>query len=110
MEAKLRCMSEDERLRRRLFSVVGKWKDHHVLKILDSTYKPEEEQSLHNWNGEVDAESEDKEIKVFVDGWWELDSDAEAISPESWLTIMYATEPVILVSQVSLLSSPWLVY
>lgn len=39
-----------------------------MLKILDWTYKPEEEQSLHNWNGEVDAESEDEEIKVFVGG------------------------------------------
>ncbi|KAM1210801.1 hypothetical protein ACFX2G_002614 [Malus domestica] len=122
-----RVVIKAERLRRRLISVVGKWKDHHVLKILDWTYKPEEEQSLHNWNGEVDAASEDEEIKVFVGVFLRacvhvnenlrrmILADGGSLTrmlrpfhhnhvddtnpSESWLAIMYATEPVILVSQ-----------
>ncbi|KAM1105656.1 hypothetical protein ACFX13_002661 [Malus domestica] len=47
----------------------------------------------------LDIQARGRTKMILADGWWELDSDAEAISPESWLTIMYATEPVILVSQ-----------
>ncbi|KAL6280139.1 hypothetical protein ACE6H2_017020 [Prunus campanulata] len=71
-------------------SVVGKWKDRDVLKRLEWTYKPDEEQNVNNWDDEVDGESEDEEIEGTVDGvndnsgkdvsgrWWELDSDADS--------------------------------
>ncbi|XP_062029327.1 uncharacterized protein LOC133745285 [Rosa rugosa] len=74
-------------------AVVGKWKDRDILKRLEWKYKPDEDRRVHSLDGGVDGESEDEEIGSIVNGmndnclrsddtgkWWELDSDADAIS------------------------------
>ncbi|PQM38230.1 hypothetical protein Pyn_21470 [Prunus yedoensis var. nudiflora] len=43
--------------------VVGKWKDRDVLKRLEWTYKPGEDQSVHSWDDEIDGESKEEEIE-----------------------------------------------
>lgn len=74
-------------------SVVGKWKDRDILRRLEWKYKPDEEKSVFNLDDDVHGESEDEELGSTVGGmnenclreddtrkWWELDSDADAIS------------------------------
>ncbi|KAM1537625.1 hypothetical protein ACFX10_002627 [Malus domestica] len=66
MEAKLRCMSEDERLRRRLFSGCGEMERPSRIEDIG-----------------LDIQARGGTKMILADGWWELDSDAEAISPQS---------------------------
>ncbi|GKU95467.1 hypothetical protein SLEP1_g8824 [Rubroshorea leprosula] len=73
-------------------SVVGKWKDRDVLKILEWTYNPDVEKE-YDLNGECDDEMEDDFVDDIVGGddaesiqkgtWWELDSDSDASSSQS---------------------------
>ncbi|KAI3988528.1 hypothetical protein MKX01_026342 [Papaver californicum] len=70
-------------------SVMGRWKDQHVLKRLEWTYKPEskeDESDVDKFEFEnKDWDAEDVVSKVFGDHiqkevtklWWELDSDVE---------------------------------
>ncbi|VVA36059.1 PREDICTED: C2H2 [Prunus dulcis] len=85
MEAELRCLKT---------VVVGDFGDGALKRVADlgrRTYKPDEEQSVHSWDDEIDGESEEEEIEGIVGGgvndnlgkddsgrWWELDFDADA--------------------------------
>nr|XP_011463765.1 PREDICTED: uncharacterized protein LOC101312061 [Fragaria vesca subsp. vesca]XP_011463766.1 PREDICTED: uncharacterized protein LOC101312061 [Fragaria vesca subsp. vesca]XP_011463767.1 PREDICTED: uncharacterized protein LOC101312061 [Fragaria vesca subsp. vesca]XP_011463769.1 PREDICTED: uncharacterized protein LOC101312061 [Fragaria vesca subsp. vesca] len=74
-------------------SVVRKWKDSDILKRLEWRYKPDEDRRVHRLDDGGDGGSEDEEFESFVGGmnesclrnddsrkWWELDSDADAVS------------------------------
>ncbi|PON92915.1 Zinc finger, C2H2 domain containing protein [Trema orientale] len=74
-------------------SVLGKWKDRDVLRRLEWTYKPEEEEKSEYGLGD---ESEDEDVESNFEGeddgsmqkdkrrsWWEMESDADSMASRS---------------------------